>query len=351
MNKTKKSKQEKGITLIALIITIVVLLILAIVTIRAVQGDGIIQHAKNATSATEQAQADEEQRLLEYEYQIASSQGNFKGSYDEYILDKKYAGLNLGDKVNYTVDGYSGEWRVLGIENGQVLLVATKNPTWKNLSGSDTTLGVWDEETKSYKNAEDELDRICESYLNSTYATKARSIRVEDIDKITGYDKTTYGAAEADIYKYGNEVTYSINSGGKVAYSSTAKSGTSSYTTFMKPQSTSNITEPFIVTSTGYFYDVDKETELKNTTSNIYKMLFGSDNQAYWLASSYVITQEEGCGFAVRQVSHGKVSGFTLWSSDLRGNGINNGVRPVVYLKSDIQLTETTANSGVWNIG
>ena len=46
--KERKSKTQKGITLIALIITIVVLLILAVVTIRAVQGDGIIKHAKDA---------------------------------------------------------------------------------------------------------------------------------------------------------------------------------------------------------------------------------------------------------------------------------------------------------------
>ena len=59
----KKSKTQKGITLIALIITIVVLLILAAVTINAIQGDGILQYAKNAADEYT-AKADEEQETI-----------------------------------------------------------------------------------------------------------------------------------------------------------------------------------------------------------------------------------------------------------------------------------------------
>ena len=59
----KKTKTEKGITLIALIITIVLLLILAVVTINAIQGDGIIQYASNA-SDDYQSKANEEQGII-----------------------------------------------------------------------------------------------------------------------------------------------------------------------------------------------------------------------------------------------------------------------------------------------
>ena len=62
MNKQKRIRQEKGITLIALIITIVVLLILAVVTINSIQGDGIIKYAQNAaddyTAKANQEQTD-----------------------------------------------------------------------------------------------------------------------------------------------------------------------------------------------------------------------------------------------------------------------------------------------------
>ena len=46
----KKNKTEKGITLVALIITIIVLLILAVVAIGVVTGDGILFHAKDAST-------------------------------------------------------------------------------------------------------------------------------------------------------------------------------------------------------------------------------------------------------------------------------------------------------------
>ncbi len=64
-NKKVKAKQRiaktnKGITLVALIITIIVLLILAVVAIRAVTGDGILAHAKNARDKWEEAQRNEE---------------------------------------------------------------------------------------------------------------------------------------------------------------------------------------------------------------------------------------------------------------------------------------------------
>ncbi len=54
------SHHSNGITLVALIITIIVLLILAVVAIRAVTGDGILAHAKNARDKWEEAQRNEE---------------------------------------------------------------------------------------------------------------------------------------------------------------------------------------------------------------------------------------------------------------------------------------------------
>ena len=62
-----KTKQANGITLIALVITIIVLLILAGVSIAMLTGqNGILTQAQNAKNRTEEAQADEENRLNEY---------------------------------------------------------------------------------------------------------------------------------------------------------------------------------------------------------------------------------------------------------------------------------------------
>ena len=67
MKSKRKQKKEKGITLIALVITIIVLLILAGVSIAMLTGEnGILTQAQNVKNKTEEAQADEENRLNEY---------------------------------------------------------------------------------------------------------------------------------------------------------------------------------------------------------------------------------------------------------------------------------------------
>ena len=62
--KSRKTKQEQGITLIALVITIVILIILATVTITLVFGEGgLIQRAQEGKELTDQAQKDEQDEL------------------------------------------------------------------------------------------------------------------------------------------------------------------------------------------------------------------------------------------------------------------------------------------------
>ena len=84
----KKQKMNKGITLIALIITIIVLLILAAVAIAAIKGDGIISHAKNAKSQYSGAQANEQDMLGRYEYELEKAQDKTSGSYEQYVWDE-----------------------------------------------------------------------------------------------------------------------------------------------------------------------------------------------------------------------------------------------------------------------
>ena len=62
--KSRKTKQEQGITLIALVITVVILIILATVTLNVVLGEGgLIQRAQEGKELTDQAQKDEQDEL------------------------------------------------------------------------------------------------------------------------------------------------------------------------------------------------------------------------------------------------------------------------------------------------
>ena len=106
----KKTKTQKGITLVALIITIIILLILAVVTISAVSGDGIIQHAKNASNSYNSAKEDENGVLLGYE------------SYLNNNVPK--AGLNF--------------WQEKGLTSSKVSFGATYTSTVYNKEGVET---------------------------------------------------------------------------------------------------------------------------------------------------------------------------------------------------------------------
>lgn len=105
---THHTSNNKGITLVALIITIIVLLILAVVAIRAVQGDGIISHAKNARDEYEKAQTNEQTTLEGYLGEIESNIPNKSGPQviiggEKVTLTEANVAQYLGKKVtNYT---------------------------------------------------------------------------------------------------------------------------------------------------------------------------------------------------------------------------------------------------------
>ena len=86
---TPHTSHNSGITLVALIITIIVLLILAVVAIRAVQGDGILQYAKDAKSKTTVAQEKEQIQLGINEWQIQKNyQTTQSGSFKDFMEEK-----------------------------------------------------------------------------------------------------------------------------------------------------------------------------------------------------------------------------------------------------------------------
>ena len=75
----KKTKTEKGITLVALIITIIVLLILAVVAIGVVTGDGILFHAKDASTKYAEKAEEENSTIQGYAELIKEQTGGASG--------------------------------------------------------------------------------------------------------------------------------------------------------------------------------------------------------------------------------------------------------------------------------
>ena len=103
--KVPRTSNNLGITLIALIITIVVLLILAVVAIRAVQGDGIISHAKNAQTSYNDAQDKEQIQLALNEWEIVGA--TMSKTFAEFMAEKFGADkvtANGEDEVTVTLE-------------------------------------------------------------------------------------------------------------------------------------------------------------------------------------------------------------------------------------------------------
>ena len=438
-------KERNGITLIALVITIIVLLILAGVTIATLTGDnGILGKAKTAKTTNDEEKAKEQIKIavmgsygkdgeLNYDdlkqnlgqigitglpdtasYPLKVTLDGVKATIKENGKVEFGKTIEVGDYVDYdptleanasdltytsTADktgtnsdqefnattyksaGYG--WRIVGVSNGKIRLISEEfigpgkdkeiyigSRTYYNLKGQ-----------KGYINGIEELNKISAIFGHGKGAEKAKSITVEDINGITGYNPETAKYNQGDGNEYGNKVTYTRGEG--TALSSSATNGETwsgtidTFNYYDKTNKTfkaltSGSTE---ITSTSYYYasaqvnssfltgEVNSDGTM-NTTS-VYQMLFGGTSvendrlirnftsrkkQSYWLASDYADAHN---GYAVywglRNVNDGDVDGLCLCSSYEYQDSRSYGVRPVVSLKSDVSL-EWNETAKEWKI-
>ena len=356
--KNVRIRNEKAITLIALIVTIIVLLILAGVTIATLTGEnGILTRANDAKEKTEEASEKENTILSQYDTIIKQETGE-AWKQNKTIVSKGDTVLEVGDYVDYQsgVAGYQDEngWRVLGAEDGKLLLLSTYLVTDNyTLSGAEDYLN----DTGVKK-----LNAECEKYGNGLYATGARSVKAEDIDRITGYNPEKTGNGEiyekGQIDEYGNEVTYKIENG-YVTYSSKNGNGTSEYTSFTMPDGRvlgKDINEVTLKTNAYYYWPTtltnnwkDEEVGLTDT-SKAYNMLFTDPTDessyiGYWLANSYIETRTTGVVWGIYGVPGGFNKGnIGLYRSYDGDRTASYGIRAVVSIEDYVVLNGNGEN-------
>ena len=399
--KSTECKHSEGITLIALIITIIVLLILAVVSIRLVINNGILGKSEYATQKYSEAEADEQEKLLKVEYEMAKYEGKFSGTYTDYALDKKY-GLKIGDYVayneagtgNYTTDtskGIGGSVRSQDSTTGKDLLneqtYTTEDLGWRvlglNAKGqleliSDNPMSeeqkVYLANEEGYLYGAEELNTMCKTlYGNGTgttgkvVSTGARSLNADDIDKLAGI--TTEEQKKAVNSRYGSLWQYQFPSGGTyLQYRTSTDNGATwtdwaditnlSWQTFRMPgaasSSTMNSTNPGVsetLKHTYYYYSIsDYVKQITSDGTSIADIITkgtGTSNIAQWLASPVVFCYSNIARFNLRYVALGSVSRVELfYSNDAYISSNCFRVRPVVSLKSDIQIEKTSTNDG-----
>ena len=262
---------------------------------------------------------------------------------------KKAEHLHIGDYVNYnplnfkegTVDldktassladenGYSDQtfsinrdtkWRVLGKDdNGQILIVSA-DPVKKDMREIKDPY-FYLKGAKGYKNAEKELEKISKIYGHGVGATGARSLKIEDVNKICGVTVGSKGLTPA-VDELGNFGT------------------TQSYTDqYASPEDYPGTKSNFSKTSNAYFYQGNNSLLKTATNTRAYETIFfKKQTKKYnWLASRSVSVFSNCASFCVGVVSDG-IAGVAIDVFSSNGDEYRNGfaVRPVVSLKSDV---------------
>ena len=213
----------------------------------------------------------------------------------------------------------------------------------------------------------DEKD-VFEKFIKEKYADGEKA---EDINEITGYDPAKAKCEEGNFNEYGNKVTYTKEGETKLSSRTTNGkkwSGTQSTLNYYDKSNktfktlTSGSTQ---ITSTYYYYNpttlnTKQEKPTQGVDENgvyntIYQILFGKyavntdsyeisfvgtgTQPRYWLASESANTVTNGVNWGLRRVNDGKVYNRGIYfSSGTEYSYDDFGVRPIVYLKSDISL-------------
>ena len=286
--------------------------------------------------------------------------------------------FHIGDYIKYDAPestGYTGlkKWRLLGEEDGKLLLVSTDFIYSETTKGQQYPMTQLSGDYSGVNNAINELNRIGALYINEEMADNGRSINVNDVNRITGYEPERSYLDANDLSKvgpcyngescqYGNTVTYTMKEG-KVWYKgdkvAPLNDTQTTSTAFKLPGSETDITASVSVKSTSFKYyaetlgnflkasvSMSEQVNLKGLKSNSpeYDVLFnkfGISVPFYWLASSWAYPLPGCLVLGVSYVEKGGCvvgygSGRHLYVSNTGSCSGSFGVRAVVSLKSDI---------------
>lgn len=260
--------------------------------------------------------------------------------------------LEVGQAVTgYEANGVSN-WYVLGAEDGNMLI--TTNVNVENIS----LLG-----RSGYINGIAILNSESLKYSDGNLAKSVRSIDADDINRVTGYSPV--GTNVGNLNEYGNQIDlfwegtsspYVSSSNGVTGYLSECDNG------FYYP--TEN---DWIISEISSAATIDSREKITTLTSTYYayngKTILGEDNLAsillfnntghypggagsYWLGTQEVMfTNTAPVGYRLHIVAIGGIYDASLANSYGTEFNSNCGLRPVVELKSSVNVTSEGALS------
>ena len=257
--------------------------------------------------------------------------------------------------ATYSVVNNSGiEWIVLGQEGNQIK-ITTKNivqPTSGGYTSGDFKYLMLEGQT-GYTNFVNELNKIGAIYGHGKYAdtTKftssgGRSFKMEDL----GYGALTRTAT----YTYALE-THSGDTKAKVYRyaANTTPDGTSTIggnrSTFKYMElDASNSTQETEASHAWYELTADKPVitiyQYTYSVAGILDRRVQTADTHYWLATRYLYVFDDHVRYHVRSANDGDLNDYMMCSSYGRYDNSDSGVRPVVYLQSNIKLSYDETN-------
>ena len=273
-------------------------------------------------------------------------------------ISKKDETYNIGDYYQYDatndnqIKGLTDvKWKVMGVdEKGNLLIVSASSVETLTLGKKDDV----EKTKKDYEEATSKLNQISEKYGSGKNALGARSITINDINKITMYD-TKYSVT------YGKNVTYFWGKNGilqsqvenneindiKIQHNDEfywynkdenkwMTNKKDNEVTYEEPQKITTLKNELIMYSNN-FYDDENEFEkaLLDIDSPEYKMIFKEDEGTkanYWLSNQVINATDKYLGHGYNVVRGDEVN----YSNLIYFNGvtyeITAGVRVVVTI-------------------
>ncbi len=298
--------------------------------------------------------------ILDYETAtiVKNEEGNLIAGWaqDKTKVKKRSFGeeeivLEVGTQIN-TTDAFETtiypSWVVLGAKNGKLLLTIKY---WKAVK----LLG-----RENYYTGIDYLDELSQSIVvKNDIVDKVRSINVEDLNRVTGYNPMKTGTGlpykNGERGMYGETVTYYMKDG-FVASTNELGETTGEYTSFehvdgrilVNSQNIDTANKKFDkieVKCNNYSYfpttlttSKDGNTVGLSSTSKAHAFLFSGTK--YWLASTLVHTGKSGASWGMRFVdSTTNITGASFKNSaDSSDIGTTAIVLPVVELDLNVQV-------------
>lgn len=271
--------------------------------------------------------------------------GGWTYNHSAQTVSKGTKTLNIGDYVDYKTPSnidysklgdddyfYDAGWRIFGVDNsGRLLLVSEKVVTQIDYFASYlTTFRGTD-----YNTAVQTLNNMCAPFADGKIAISARSIKVSDINTLTGYNPNNTGANskfdEGLMREYLNKVTITKSSTG---YTFTGQNGqTATASQFKNLGDSGDLTSSIDITSNYYSYYLDTLTSTKpesyNTDGVLYDLIIKAGDSSnleypYWLADQYQEIRTDGkARWGIRCVSRSmsasgdgqRILGAYLWDS------------------------------------